>query len=106
MVANPHVRALTPQERKQFEDVGEAFVRQACNGNFYPNGHDGSPHPMKVAALIWLAEIDEEARKRTEALQASEMALARSTLKAAWIAAGAAIIAIVVGILTWLFPLH
>jgi hypothetical protein len=106
MAVNPNVRQLAPHERKQFEDLGEAFVRQACNGNFYPNSMDGSPHPTKVSALIWLAELDEEASKRSEALQASEMALARSTLKAAWIAAGAAIIAIVVGVLTWLFPLH
>jgi hypothetical protein len=49
---------------------------------------------------------DEEARKRNEALRVREMALARSTLKAAWIAAGAAIVEIVVGIFTWLFPPH
>jgi hypothetical protein len=60
---------------------------------------------MKVSALIWLAEIDEEARKRTEALQAEQTRLAENTLKAAWIAARAAIIAVIVGILAWIHPL-
>jgi hypothetical protein len=28
-------------------------------------GQDGSTHPMKVSALIWLAEVDEEASSET-----------------------------------------
>jgi hypothetical protein len=43
-----------------------------------------------------LTEIDEEARKRTEALQAEQMRFNKSTLRAAWIAAGAAIAGILV----------
>jgi hypothetical protein len=46
------------------------------------------------------------ARKRTEALQAKMAQQSESLLIAAWIAAGAAIIAVVVTILARIFPLH
>lgn len=91
MAINPHVRQIAPQERKQFEDMGEAAVRQLCNGNLWPTGH-----PTQVSALIWLAEVDEEARKRNEALQAEQSRLGKSTRRAAWIAAIAAIVGIIV----------
>ena len=71
--------------------MGVEAVRQFYNGNVWPNGH-----PTKVAASIWLAEIDEETGKHNEALQAEQTRINRSSLKAAWIAAGAAIIAIMV----------
>jgi hypothetical protein len=104
MAVNPNALPIPPHARKQFEDMGEAFVCQACNGSLWPSGQGGSNHPMKTYAFIWLAEIDEEARKRTEVLQAKEMVLAQSTLKAAWIAAIVAICGVVVTILTWAFP--
>ena len=68
MAVNPNVRPIAAHERKQFEDMGVEAVRQFCSGNVWPNSKDGSSHPTKVFAVIWLAERDEEARKRTEAL--------------------------------------
>jgi hypothetical protein len=56
---------------------------------------DFLPH-LNISAIRWLTEIDEEARKRTEALQAEQMRFNKSTLRAAWIAAGAAIAGILV----------
>ena len=73
MAVNPNVRPIGEHERKQFEGMGEAAVRQFCTGNVWPNAQDRSTHPMKVSALIWLAEVDEEAKKRAEALHAKEM---------------------------------
>jgi len=96
------VRPISPEQRKQFEGMGVEAVRQFCSGNVWSNAQDGSTNAMKVSALIWLAEIDEEARKRTEALQAEQTRLAENTLKPAWIAAGAAIIGVIVGILAWI----
>jgi hypothetical protein len=51
----------------------------------------GEPHHPFIT-LTWLAELDESARKRTEALQVKMALQSESTLKAAWIVAGAAII--------------
>jgi hypothetical protein len=101
MAVNPKERWVIPQEdRKRLDEMDEAYVRQMCSSNM------GFPPPFSISAITWLAEREAAARERTEALQAKEMALVQSTLKAAWIAAGAAIIAVVVGILTWIFPLH
>lgn len=97
MTVNPNVRQLAPRERKQFEELGESFVRQACNGNFWPNAQNGSIHPTKVSALIWLAEIDEIERKRNKTLT-------RSTLIAAWIAAIGTVVGIVVMFALWDHP--
>jgi hypothetical protein len=52
--------ALTPEQRKEFEELGEAFVRQACNGNIWPGPPNGAPNPKEVCGRIWLAEIDQE----------------------------------------------
>ena len=71
------------------EEMGEASMRQLSK--------TGGAHPPFM--LAWLAELDEAARKRTEALQAKQTQLAENTLMAAWIAAGAAIVAI------WYFDL-
>ena len=106
MAVNPNVRPIPPQDRKQFEDMGVEAVRQFCIGNVWPSSRDGYPHPTTVSARIWLAEIDEDARKRNEALLAEQTRLNKSTLRAAWIAAYAAIGAIAVTILAWIFPLH
>ena len=96
MVANPNVRPISSEQRKQFEDMGVEAVRQFCSGNVWPSSPNGYPNPTTVSALIWLAEIDEEARKRAEALQAEQMRFDKSTLRAAWIAAGLAAAGILV----------
>lgn len=91
MTVNPNVRPISPHERKQFEDMGVEAVRQFCSGNIWPSSQNGDPHPTTVSARIWLAEVDEEARKRNEALKAKETQRSKSTVLAAWIAAVAAI---------------
>jgi hypothetical protein len=99
MAVNPNVRAIAPHERKQFEEMGVEAVRQFCSGNIWPNSQDGSTHPTKVSALIWLAEIDESERKRNEALQTEQTRLAKSASRAAWYAVYAALGALVVSLL-------
>ena len=67
----------------------------------------GFSSPFQISARKWLAELDEAQRKRDEAQQAKLPAQrSESTLKAAWIAAIAAIVAVAVTILAWIFPLH
>jgi hypothetical protein len=92
--------AISPEDRKRLEDMGEARVRLEFNTNAFGKS------ALQIFAGEWLAELDETARKRTEALQAKGMALAENTLKVAWIAAGAAILAVLIGLVAWLFPLH
>jgi 3'-phosphoadenosine 5'-phosphosulfate (PAPS) 3'-phosphatase len=101
------VMVIPPEDRKRLEDMGEARVRLEFNTSAFGKSS------LQIFAAEWLAELDEVARKRTEAqrlkdeaFQAEQRAVGQSTLKAAWIAAGAAIIAVVIGILTWIFPLH
>jgi hypothetical protein len=101
MAVDPErVWTISPENRERLEEMGEPYVRQMCSGK------EGFPHPFSVCAQAWLAERDDATRKRTEALQAEQMKMAWNTLKVAWIAAGAAIVAVVVGVLTWLFPLR
>jgi hypothetical protein len=91
--------AISPEDRKRLEELGEARVRLIiASGRFEP--------PFGDSEREWLAEHDEAAGKRTEALQAEQTRVNKSTLKAAWIAAYAAIGAIAVTILAWIFPLH
>ena len=80
---------IKPEEKKHLEQLGEAQVRLIiASGRFEP--------PLGDSAMEWLAEIDEEARKRTEALQAEQTRLNKSTRLAAWIAAGLAALGIIV----------
>ena len=96
--------AIKPEERKHLEQLGEAQVRLIiASGRFEP--------PFGDLARQWLAEIDEEARKHTEALQAEQTRFNKSTDMAAWVAAYASIgaivvgvIGIIVGILLWMYP--
>jgi hypothetical protein len=97
MVANPNVLPISSEQRKQFEGMGVEAVRQFCSGNIWPSSPNGYPHPTKVSALIWLAEIDEVERKRNKTLT-------RSTLIAAWIAAIGTIVGIVVMFALWDHP--
>jgi hypothetical protein len=77
--------------RQYLEKMGAAQVRILMPHNLRS---DYVPYAAK-----WLAEQDEAERLRNKASQAS-------TQKAAWIAAVAAILAVVVTVLAWLFPLH
>jgi hypothetical protein len=95
------VYVIPPKHRKSLEDMGEAYVRQASNGGVTPDSFEGSPDQFKTAAVVWLAEIDDAARKRTEALQAEQRRLSKSTLKAAWIAVVAAALGIIVTAGLW-----
>lgn len=97
--------AITPVDRKRFEEMGEAYLRliMTTSGGF--DSPSGDP------AREWLAERAEAARERTEALQAEQTRFNKSTVRAAWIAAYASIGAIVVGvigiivaILLWMYP--
>lgn len=56
--------------------------------------------PVKTEALAWLARQDEADRLRNDASQASQMRVALSAKRAAWIAAIAAIIAAIAAIIT------
>jgi hypothetical protein len=75
--------------------MGEAYVRQLCSAGVHPTTWDGTPDSFKASAVAWLAKLDADQRERNEALHAEQTRLAKSTLWAAWIAAGA-----------WIFPLH
>jgi hypothetical protein len=91
--------AISPEQRKQFEELGETQVRLIiASGKYHP--------PFGDAAREWLAEQ----RANNEAFQAEQTRLAESTLKAAWIAAIAAIVGIivtvVVSIFVWDHPRH
>jgi hypothetical protein len=83
---------ITPERRKEFEELGEAQVwlkfRNRASGDAF-----------QFDAVEWLAERQEAKRKVDEERS-------KSILWAAWIAAGAALAAVVIGIGAWLFPLH
>jgi hypothetical protein len=87
---------IPPEDRKLYEEKGEDYVRSTW----------GSGAARIPSARAWLAEIDEARRKADEARQAKVEQQSQSTLWAAWIAAGAVIVAVVIGILAWVFPLH
>jgi hypothetical protein len=85
---------LTPDDRKNREHQGEAHVR-------FRFAASGRNSPERDLDREWLAEIDEEARRRAEAHQAEQTRVGKSTLRAAWIVAGAAIVSILVTIGLW-----
>jgi CHASE3 domain sensor protein len=97
---------MTPGEKERLLEMGEAKVRLIVT-----SGGFGSP--LQASAVEWLAELDEAERSRHEALQFQQTGLAQSAAKAAWIAAYAAIGAVVVTvigaivtILAWVYPRH
>lgn len=91
--------AISPELRKRLEDLGEAQVRLVLNEEeFAPSLHD--------AVREWLAEL-------TEAHQAKEAHRSESTVKATWItvylavgALGLSVIAIIISVLSWVYPRH
>ena len=92
--------AISSEDRKHFEEMGELYVRRAMHMT------DRFPFPLENSAWEWLAERDEAQRPMREARRAKVAAEQFGRIQAAWIAAGAGIVTILVGILTWLFPLH
>jgi hypothetical protein len=90
---------ISPEDRKRLEELGELQVRLI----FMTTGFSS---PFQISARKWLAELDEAQRKRDEAQQAKLAQQSESTLKAAWIAAIAAIVAVAFTILAWIFLLH
>jgi hypothetical protein len=94
------VMAISSEDRKYFEEMGELYVRRAMRLN------DRFPF-RENSAREWLAELDETQRKIREARHAKEVAeQSERTVRAAWITAFAVILALIVSILAWRFPLH
>ena len=95
------VMAISPEDRKYFEEMGELYVRRAMRLN------DRFPFPFGNSAREWLAELDETQRLMRETRQAKVAAeQSERTVRAAWITAFAVILALIVSILAWIFPLH
>jgi hypothetical protein len=95
------VMAISPEDRKYLEEMGELYVRQAMRMI------DTVPFPFGNSAREWLAELDETQRQIREARHAKEAAeQSERTVRAAWITAFAVILALLVSILAWTFPLH
>jgi hypothetical protein len=88
----------------QLERHGEAQARLMIASGAFPTQHN-------VLALKWLAEKDQEARRRNAADQAEQNRIARSSQTAAWVAAIAAIVAAIlaataaiIAYLSWVHP--
>jgi len=74
---------ISEEDRARLEKLGEARVRLQIKGV-------GFSLPFQISALEWLAERDDEARKRNEYSQSEQIDIARSAKDAAWEAARAA----------------
>jgi hypothetical protein len=106
------------ENEEKFRGWGLAYVRAQHRVG-------GLPQHMMNDAARWIAtqeererrdQLDYEAEQRQLAREQKEIALrteqiarateqvARRTLLPAWVAAGAAIVAFIIGILAWLFP--
>jgi hypothetical protein len=91
------VMAISSEDRKYFEEMGELYVRRAMQMA------DRFPFPFETSAWEWLAERDEAQRPMREARQAKVAEQSERTRRAAWITALVAIGAIAVTILAWIF---
>ena len=91
------VMAISSEDRKRFEEMGELYVRRAMQMT------DRFPFPFENSAGEWLAERDEAQRPMREARQAKVAEQSERTRRAAWITALVAIGAIAVTILAWIF---
>ncbi|MGO8845119.1 MAG: hypothetical protein ACLQFI_07285 [Methylocella sp.] len=92
--------------REHLEKLGAAKTRLLL-------ATDTLQRHLVTPAAQWLAELDEIDRTRNKAFQVSQMRIALSAERAAWIAAlaamSAAAIATATGVLTilvWVFPSH
>jgi hypothetical protein len=94
------VMAISSEDRQYFEEMGELYVRRAMQTS------DRFPFPFENSAREWLAERDEAQRPMREARQTKLTRQSENKIRAAWIAALAAIGAIAVTILAWIFLLH
>jgi hypothetical protein len=94
------VMAISSEDRKHFEEMGELYVRRAMQMT------DRFPFPLENSAREWLAELEETQRPMREARQAKVAEQSERTVRAAWIAVLAAILALIVSILACTFPLH
>jgi hypothetical protein len=74
-----------------FKQLGATHVRLLLSGG-------GLPRESVAPAAAWLAEIDEREGTRLEAIRHDQIALARSTEKAAWLGALSAIAATLIGL--------
>jgi hypothetical protein len=91
-------KSIPPDDRKRFEEIGEAYLRRVMSTS-------GFPYPLAFSAIRWLAELDAKQREldtsrleRAEAFQIEQTRVGQSTLKAAWIAAYVAIASIIITI--------
>ena len=95
LVAAPWAEALPTDEEMllaRLEKLGVAQVRLLHQtGGWATSAHQ--------TVITWLAEKDQEERRRNEASQSEQSQTARSAKNAAWIAAIAAIVAAVVAII-------
>jgi hypothetical protein len=91
------VMAISSDDRKYFEEMGELYVRRAMQMT------DRFPFPFENSAREWLAELDETQRPIREARQTKLTRQSESKIRAAWITALVAIGAIAVTILAWIF---
>ena len=92
--------AISSEDRKYFEEMGELYVRRAMQMA------DRFPFPFETSAWEWLAERDEAQRPMREVRQSKAAEQSERTLRAAWITAFAVFLALIVSILAWTFPLH
>jgi hypothetical protein len=83
---------ISPADRKRYEELGEAYVRQIAN-------EGGIPQPLGFPASKWLAEKEQER-------QAKQARITKSTFIAAWIAAIGTIVGIIVMFALWDHPRH
>jgi hypothetical protein len=81
----------------QLEQHGEAQVRLLISSGSFPTH-------LNTLAVKWLKQKDEEAQQRSEAYQNSQMHATLSARNAAWVAAVAALLALGVAVLQWLWP--
>jgi hypothetical protein len=91
------VMAISSDDRKYFEEMGELYVRRAMQMT------DRFPFPFENSAREWLAELDETQRPIREARQTKLTRQSERKIRAAWITALVAIGAIAVTILAWIF---
>jgi hypothetical protein len=94
------IMSISSEDRKYFEEMGELYVRRAMQMT------NRFPFPFENSAWEWLAERDEAQWPMREARQAKVAEQSERMLRATWIAAGAGIVTILVGILAWLITLH